>query len=192
MLGHSLDFCSRNVKLFRTRRRGSQRQADRAPPSSDPQHQGPRPHGKGVVSDSPLQAPSETSQGVSSDPLPSSDTDFIGHVSKRPRRRPVLRKDPNRPISTKNYYEVLQDLPSDSGPGETSGTVKPSPQRVKSLLSKLAVEGNVAAGYPFQPATAPARSSQTTAMVDVVTSSVTAVPTPVDVPVQVVELAPAV
>ncbi|XP_075474527.1 uncharacterized protein LOC142505427 [Primulina tabacum] len=192
MLGHSLDFCTRNGQTFQSRRRGPQRQAAHAPPSSDQQNQRPRPHGKGIVSDSPIQAPSVPSQGVSSDQAPSSDSDVPEQVVKRPCRRPVVRKDPNRPISTKNYYEVLQDLPSESGPGETSGTVKPRTHRVKSLLSKLTVEGNAEAGYPFRPASARSSSSQTTATVDVVNSSVTAVPAPVDVPVQVVELVPVV
>ncbi|XP_075516332.1 uncharacterized protein LOC142551151 [Primulina tabacum] len=153
LLGHSLEFCSRNGKSSRPRRT--------------------RPHGKGVATDSSLPVPTASTQGVTSYQAPSSDTDFPEQVVKRPRRRPVVKKDPNRPISTKNYYEVLQDLPSESGPGETSGTVK-------SLLSKLAVEGNAEACYPFQPAKAPARSSHTTAIVDVVISSVTAVPAPED------------
>ncbi|XP_075475010.1 uncharacterized protein LOC142505786 [Primulina tabacum] len=170
LLGHSLDFCSRNGKSSRPRRT--------------------RPHGKGVVSDSPPQDPSEQPQGINSDQPPSSDTDFAVHVSKRPRRRPVLRKDPNRPISTKNYYEVLQDLPNDSGPGESSGVVKTRPIKVKSLLSKLATEQNARAGYLSPVVVAPVISSQATDMVEVVSPAVAVVSEPVVVPV--VEHAPAV
>ncbi|XP_073015540.1 uncharacterized protein [Primulina eburnea] len=164
MLGHSLDFCSSTGLRFGTRRRGPQRQAPPAPPSADPMAQGPRPHGKDVVSDSPLQTLSVSTQGISSDLVQSGDTDFPEQLVTRSRRRPVVRRDPNRPISTKNYYEVLEHLPSESGPGESSGIVNTRIRRVKSLLSKIAVEETVEA----------------------------AVSVPVAVPVQMVEIAPIV
>ncbi|XP_073281970.1 uncharacterized protein [Primulina huaijiensis] len=192
MLGHSLDFRTRNGQPFRATRRGPQRQDAYVPQSSNQQPQGPRSHGKVVVSDSPLQAHNEPHQGVTSDPPPSSDTDFTGLVSKRPRRRPVLRKDLARPISTKNYYEILQDLLSESSLGDSSGGAKPRPQRFKTLLGKLEAEQNAAVSFLSDDDLDPAISSLATDMVDVASTSVAVVSAHVVVPAPVVELAPSI